>query len=196
MAKFNETRNSSINLISNGTEITGDMKSNGDIRIDGALTGNLNTKGKVVIGPTGKVNGEVICKNSEVSGIVEGKITVGQLLNLKASSKIIGDIATSKLSIEPGAIFSGNCKMSDNDNNGGAGITKKKNPKNRQNNGYKDYAKYSGMAFQMIGIILVAVWGGVKLDKMTGWHTPVFTIILSLLGVFAAIYTAVKDFIK
>ena len=52
------------------------------------------------------------------------------------------------------------------------------------------------MAFQMIGIILVTVWGGVKLDKLTGWHTPVFTIVLSLLGVFAAIYTAVKDFIK
>ena len=80
------------------------------------LQGNLNTKGKVVIGPTGKINGEVICKNSEVSGIVEGKITVGQLLNLKASSKILGDIVTSKLSIEPGAKFSGNCKMSDNDN--------------------------------------------------------------------------------
>ena len=92
------------------------------------LTGNLNTKGKVVIGPTGKVNGEVICKNSEVSGIIEGKITVGQLLNLKASSKIFGDIVTSKLSIEPGAIFSGNCKMSDNDSNGGAGIIKEKEP--------------------------------------------------------------------
>jgi cytoskeletal protein CcmA (bactofilin family) len=126
MAKYNETDNNTINLISNGTDITGDIKSNGDIRIDGSLTGNLNTKGKVVIGPTGKVNGEVICKNSEVSGIVEGKITVGQLLNLKASSKILGDIATSKLSIEPGAIFSGNCKMSDNGNNGGAGATKEK----------------------------------------------------------------------
>jgi cytoskeletal protein CcmA (bactofilin family) len=130
MAKYNETDNTTINLISNGTDITGDIKSNGDIRIDGSLKGNLNTKGKVVIGPTGKVNGEVICKNSEVSGIIEGKITVGQLLNLKASSKILGDIATSKLSIEPGAIFSGNCKMSDNDNNnnGGAAPTKEKEP--------------------------------------------------------------------
>ena len=73
---------------------------------------------------------------------------------------------------------------------------KKKNPKNLQNKGIKDFARYSGMAFQMIGIILVTVWGGVKLDKLTGWHTPVFTIVLSLLGVFAAIYTAVKDFIK
>ncbi len=125
MAKYNETDNSTINLISAGTDITGDVKSNGDIRIDGSLKGNLNTKGKVVIGPTGKVNGEVICKNSEVSGVVEGKITVSQLLNLKASSKIVGDIVTAKLSIEPGAIFSGYCKMSDVENDGAAAIKEK-----------------------------------------------------------------------
>jgi cytoskeletal protein CcmA (bactofilin family) len=128
MAKFNEPDNTAINLISIGTDITGDIKSNGDIRIDGSLTGNLNTKGKVVIGATGKVKGEIICKNSEVAGIIEGKITVGQLLNLKASSKIHGDIVTSKLSIEPGAVFSGNCKMSDTEVNAGAGIIKEKEP--------------------------------------------------------------------
>ncbi|HOF21617.1 MAG TPA: polymer-forming cytoskeletal protein [Bacteroidales bacterium] len=121
MAKFNEAEIAAINLISSGTDITGDIKSGGDLRIDGTLNGNLNTKGKVVIGPTGKVNGEVVCKNSEVSGIVEGKITVHQLLILKVSSKILGDIVTAKLSIEPGAIFSGNCKMSDNETGGGAG---------------------------------------------------------------------------
>jgi len=128
MAKFNEPDNTAINLISIGTDITGDIKSNGDIRIDGSLTGNLSTKGKVVIGATGKVKGEIICKNSEVAGIIEGKITVGQLLNLKASSKIHGDIVTSKLSIEPGAVFSGNCKMSDTEVNAGAGIIKEKEP--------------------------------------------------------------------
>ena len=128
MAKFNEPDNTTINLISNGTDITGDIKSNGDIRIDGSLTGNLNTKGKVVIGTTGKVKGEVICKNSEVSGFLEGKIIVGQLLNLKASSKINGEIVTSKLSIEPGAIFSGTCKMSDVESNAGTGIIKEKEP--------------------------------------------------------------------
>jgi F0F1-type ATP synthase assembly protein I len=74
--------------------------------------------------------------------------------------------------------------------------SKKKNLKKLQSKGIKDFARYSGLAFQMIGIILFTVWGGVKLDKLTGWNTPVFTIVLSLLGVFAAIYTAVKDFIK
>jgi len=126
MAKYNEAENSTINLISTGTDLTGDIKSNSDIRLDGSLKGNLYTKGKVVIGPTGKVIGEVVCKNSEVSGIIEGKIIVGQLLSLKASSKILGDISTLKLSIEPGAIFSGNCKMGDSENNAGAGTNKEK----------------------------------------------------------------------
>lgn len=71
-----------------------------------------------------------------------------------------------------------------------------KNPKGQPNKGIRDFARYSGMAFQMIGIILVTAWGGVKLDKLTGWKTPVFTIVLSLLGVFAAIYVAIKDLIK
>ena len=126
MAKNNEVENPTINLVSSGTEITGDIVSNGDIRIDGVLKGNLNTKGKVVIGTTGKVSGEVICKNSEVSGIVEGKINVTQLLTLKASSRIFGDIVTSKLSIEPGAKFTGSCKMNDNDDNGGSTYIKEK----------------------------------------------------------------------
>lgn len=73
---------------------------------------------------------------------------------------------------------------------------KKKSLKNQENKGLNNFAKYSGIAFQMIGIILITTWGGTKLDKLTGWETPVFTIVLSLLGVFAAIYTAIKGFIK
>ncbi len=73
---------------------------------------------------------------------------------------------------------------------------KKKNQKNQGNKGLKNFARYSGLAFQMLGIILITTWGGMKLDKLAGFHKPVFTIILSLLGVFAAIYTAIKDFIK
>ena len=73
---------------------------------------------------------------------------------------------------------------------------KRKTPRKTDNKGIKDFARYSGIAFQMVGIILVTTWGGIKLDKLTGFGKPIFTIILSLLGVFAAIYTAVKDFIK
>lgn len=73
---------------------------------------------------------------------------------------------------------------------------KKKSPINQENKGLSNFGKYSGIAFQMIGIILITTWGGIKLDKISGFEKPVFTIILSLLGVFAAIYTAVKGFIK
>ena len=113
MAKNNDYDNNAINLIGVGTEITGDVNSNGDIRIDGTLTGNLITKGKVVIGETGKVKGEVTCKNSDVSGVIDGKIVVSQLLSLKVSARVNGDIQTSKLAIEPGSKFTGNCNMNE-----------------------------------------------------------------------------------
>lgn len=55
--------------------------------------------------------------------------------------------------------------------------------------------KYTGIGFQMLAIIGIGVFGGIKLDQWL--HTPkVFTIILSLLSIFAAIYVAIKDFIK
>ena len=73
---------------------------------------------------------------------------------------------------------------------------KKKNQKSPPNKGLNDFARYSGMAFQMIAVILIATWGGTELDKLLKLHTPIFTIILSLIGVFAAIYLAVRDFIK
>jgi F0F1-type ATP synthase assembly protein I len=73
---------------------------------------------------------------------------------------------------------------------------KKKNQKSQQNKGLNDFGRYSGLAFQMIAIILITTWGGIQLDKLFKFHTPVFTIVLSLLGVFAAIYTAIKDFIR
>ena len=73
---------------------------------------------------------------------------------------------------------------------------KQKNQKKPSSKGVQNFAKYSGLAFQMIGAILLPALGGMKLDKLTGWDTPVFTIILSLLGVFGAIYISIKDFIK
>ncbi len=112
MAKIDsEKETNAINIIANGTKITGDINSNGDIRVDGSLTGKLITKGKVIIGETGKVKGEINCKNSDVEGSIEGKIIVAQLLALKAKARINGDIITNKLAIEPGCQFTGNCDM-------------------------------------------------------------------------------------
>lgn len=72
----------------------------------------------------------------------------------------------------------------------------KKSRKGSTNKGLSGFARYTGMAFQMVGIILVTTLGGIKLDDLADFKTPVFTIILSLFGVFAAIYVVVKDFIK
>ena len=112
MAKPTETESNKINLIGAGTSISGEINStNGDIRIDGTLNGNITTNGKLVIGPTGTIVGDIRCKNADVFGKIEGKVAVGELLSLKASSKVNGDIITNKLSIEPGSIFTGTCNM-------------------------------------------------------------------------------------
>lgn len=101
----------SVNIIGAGTVIEGDIKSDGDIRIDGTLNGSLSAKGKLVLGTTGMVDGEVACQNADISGTINGKIKVAELLSLKMASKLTGDITTNKLSIEPGANFSGSCTM-------------------------------------------------------------------------------------
>ena len=112
MGKYPETeKTNAINLIGVGTNIKGDIESTGDIRIDGSLKGNITTKGKVVLGGTGTINGEVVCKNSDIEGKIDGKITANELLTLKATSVINGDIIARQLAIEPGAKFTGNCNM-------------------------------------------------------------------------------------
>ena len=100
-----------VNMIGTGTTINGDIQSKGDIRVDGTLKGSVTTEGKVVLGRDGVIEWDVVCKNADVSGILKAKITVSQLLSLKTSAKLNGDITTNKLSIEPGAEFTGSCSM-------------------------------------------------------------------------------------
>ena len=109
--KGGEGATSSINLIGAGTVIEGDIRSNGDIRIDGTVYGHVISKAKVVIGATGVVEGDVNSQNSDVSGTIKGKTVVSELLFLKATSKVIGDIVTGKLVVEVGATFTGSCNM-------------------------------------------------------------------------------------
>lgn len=113
MAKTTNGDTQSVNMLGAGTTIKGDIQSNGDFRIDGTLIGSINSKGKIVIGQTGQVEGEVHCRNADISGQLKAQIIVAELLTLKATAKISGEITTSKLSIEPGAKFSGTCNMSD-----------------------------------------------------------------------------------
>ena len=106
-----KTMKETINTIGSGTIVTGDIESKGDIRVDGILKGTVNTSGKVVLGKEGIIEGDVSCNNADIAGIVNAKITVTQLLLLKSTAKLNGDIVTNKLSIEPGASFTGSCSM-------------------------------------------------------------------------------------
>jgi|MDSW01.1.fsa_nt_gb cytoskeletal protein CcmA (bactofilin family) len=100
-----------LNRIVDGTVIEGTFNSQSNIRVDGTVTGTINTKGRLVVGPKGRIEGDVICNNAEVEGVIEGKIKVNELLALRATAKILGDIHTGKLAIEPGATFTGTCSM-------------------------------------------------------------------------------------
>lgn len=101
----------SANLIQSGTSITGDIESNGNIRIDGSLIGTVIAGGKVILGSTGSVDGEIKCINADVEGRVKGTIQVKELLSLKATAVVTGELFTAKLAIEPGARFTGTCTM-------------------------------------------------------------------------------------
>lgn len=113
MAKtvISEPVTQTINIIAAGTIIKGDIKANGDIRVDGQVVGTLIAQGRVVIGGSGQIEGEIHCQNGDFSGEVKGKVFVSELLTIRATASIIGDIQTQKISIEPGAVFTGNCSM-------------------------------------------------------------------------------------
>ena len=111
MVKNRENEVPSINLLGSGTIVKGEIKLIGDFRIDGTFIGTINCKGKVVVGPTGVIDGEIICQNADFSGEIKAIVKVSELLTLKESAKFSGDITTNKLAIEPGAKFSGTCIM-------------------------------------------------------------------------------------
>jgi len=110
-SKNGSSNAATINLIGIGTSIDGEVKSDGDVRIDGKIRGMVISKAKIVIGSTGVVEGDVVCLNADISGKVEGKIDVEQLLFLKGTANINGDIQSAKLVVEAGAKFNGSCRM-------------------------------------------------------------------------------------
>lgn len=99
------------NILAQGTRLTGTIESEGDVRIDGWMSGAIIAKGKVVIGEKGYLEGEITCLYADISGQVKANIKVKELTVLKASAKVEGDIITNKISIEPGAVFTGKCTM-------------------------------------------------------------------------------------
>jgi len=101
----------SINIISKGTEIHGDIISQGDMRIEGTVNGALSCKSRVVIGDSGEVKGNIVANDAVISGKVIGNVMVNESLFLKSSAKIFGDLVVGKIIVENGAEFNGSCKM-------------------------------------------------------------------------------------
>ncbi len=115
-SKFNEeeTLSASASIIGAGNTITGDITSNADIRVDGTIKGNVYGKAKVLIGPGGHVEGNIFCKEADISGMVTGNIVSEGLLVLKGNASVQGDIHTTKLFMEPSVSFNGQCRMGAN----------------------------------------------------------------------------------
>jgi cytoskeletal protein CcmA (bactofilin family) len=99
------------NIIAQGTNIIGDIHSEGDFRIEGSIVGKIDAKGRIVVGVSGNVDGEITCSDADICGKVVGKLDVRNLTMFKATAVFSGDVKTKKISIEPGAEFTGNCAM-------------------------------------------------------------------------------------
>ena len=106
-----QEQSNSTNQIGKGTVIQGNVETFGDLRIDGKLVGDLKTKSKAVFGQSSVVEGNVIAQNAEVEGHIMGTLEVTDVLILKATAVIDGDIVTDKLIVESGAMFNGGCNM-------------------------------------------------------------------------------------
>lgn len=99
------------NVIAKNTTIVGEIRSEGDFRIDGTLEGNLTTNGRIIIGADGLIKGKAEANNADIEGKLLGELMVHKTLTIKAAANISGDVVVGKLSVEPGATFNATCSM-------------------------------------------------------------------------------------
>lgn len=112
MKEIEPKETGSVNIIADGTTLEGNITTNGDIRIDGTVKGNIVSKSKAIIGRNGKVEGNITCANIDIEGFVKAEsLNVANLVSLKATANLTGNIIAGKIAIEPGAEFSGTCRM-------------------------------------------------------------------------------------
>ncbi|MBK7232509.1 MAG: polymer-forming cytoskeletal protein [Saprospiraceae bacterium] len=101
-----------LNSLVAGTLVEGTVQADSDIRVDGTLRGTLVCKGKVIIGPKGQIEGEIKAQNAVIEGMFKGTIQIEDLLHVKETAHVEGEINTDKLSVNPGAKFNVVSKMS------------------------------------------------------------------------------------
>lgn len=106
-----KTKTMERNVIAKNTSIVGDIKSEGDFRIDGTLEGTIKTSGRVIIGVNGFVKGKIEAVNADIEGKFSGNMQLTEILTLKTTANITGDVIIGKLSVEPGASFNATCSM-------------------------------------------------------------------------------------
>tara|TARA_B100000925_G_scaffold260842_1_gene217202 strand:- start:128 stop:502 length:375 start_codon:yes stop_codon:yes gene_type:complete len=106
-----DNSNGSNNIIGEGSVLKGNLSTSGNIRLEGKVIGDISSDSKVACGDTSIVDGNVIAENAEIAGKVTGKVNVSELLILKSTASIHGDINTANLIIESGANFNGACSM-------------------------------------------------------------------------------------
>ena len=109
-SQTNSVNVNSVSRISAGTVIKGEIQSPYDLRIDGTFEGKIQTKGRVVIGESAIIKGDIICENIDLWGKVEGDLFVKDTLALKDGCKMNGNINISRLAVELGATFNGTCR--------------------------------------------------------------------------------------
>ncbi|MGB0891787.1 MAG: bactofilin family protein [Flavobacteriaceae bacterium] len=105
------SRNIERNILAANTIFVGDIKSDGDFRIDGTLEGKLKTKGRVIIGVSGNIKGDIESTNADIEGTFSGKLYVAEVLTLKGTAHVSGEAVIGNLLSEPGAIFNASCSM-------------------------------------------------------------------------------------
>lgn len=100
-----------FSVIGTGTVINGNIKTEGSIRVDGKIVGNVVTQADAAVGLSGVVEGSVDARNITIAGKVLGTLTAAQKLVLESRSVIRGDLRTARLVVDEGAVFDGRSTM-------------------------------------------------------------------------------------
>ena len=111
MKRESSFENNELTIISSGVIFEGKMKCNGNIRVDGAIVGDIDAKGNITVGTNGKVKGEINAKDITVGGRVEGIVKAENKVILEAKSNLKGELFSKILVIAAGAVFDGTSKM-------------------------------------------------------------------------------------
>ncbi len=105
------SESNALNSLVKGTFVEGHIAAESDIRVDGTIKGTLVCQAKVIIGPSGFIEGEIKCRNAVIEGRFYGKLRVEDMLSVKETAEIVGDVQTDKLSVQSGAVFNVTCTM-------------------------------------------------------------------------------------